>query len=452
MRWGSEIMAAVNLSEFPKNFEYEEYISAYFHSAGYYVERNIVEKDIELVLELDIISTNYNKSPPEIKLFEVKSGDWGFPDIFKLRGWMDYLAIENGGLIANNERRNNSFLKERARSLNIETVIIPNSGVTIELFNELFHGIDFDPIDVETWRFSYWVERNLLKRLKINKNSDSGKKCYKILDDYLFEVNSGIFFTENVIEKVEKLYKSFQKFPYISAKCGNEMIGNDFDDDAKSVPGEIFGKTFYKCEYNDIQISTFVEHRSRLAILKNVVDYQIYKNAGLSEKIQAVPKVIIDFPNFHHEINSFDTLPQTFKDGLNAISTEKFFNRYPIFWQWFFWIFGGFILKEFEDREYELLSTKTGIPIEEIPNALNSYQKLFPIQGGWFQDLPNSEIRVMKMFPVPFMGIGANYRRFCYTEKHDFDELKLKGMFTFKDLIQWNNLAVEVLREFSQEE
>ncbi len=445
-------MAEVTLSEFPKKFEYEEYISAYFNSAGYYVERNIIEKDIEPVLELDLISTNYNKSPQEIKLYEVKSGDWGFPDIFKLRGWMDYLGIEHGGIIGNRERRNYFFLKERAHSLNIETMIIPENGVTQELFHELFPNIDFNPVDVETWRFSYWIERNLLKRLKRNKNSISGKKCYKILDDYLFEVNSGIFFTENVIEKVEKLYKAFQKHPYISAKCGNEMIGNDFEDDVKAVPEEVFKKTFYKCEYTDVQISTFIEHRARLAILKNVVDFQIYKDAGITEKIKAVPRLIINSEKFHHEITSYDFLPTTFKDGLKAISSDEFFNRYPIFWQWFFWVFGGFILREYEEREFDLLSKKTGIPVEEIPNALNSYQKLFPIEGGWFHDLVNSEIRVMKMFPIPFMGIGANYRRIYYTENQEFKELKLKGKFTFNDLVHWNNLTVEVLREFSPEE
>jgi propanediol utilization protein len=42
-------------------------------------------------------------TPPEIQLIEVKSGNWGFPDIFKLRGWMDYLNINKGVFIAKRE-------------------------------------------------------------------------------------------------------------------------------------------------------------------------------------------------------------------------------------------------------------------------------------------------------------------------------------------------------------
>lgn len=110
-------------------------------------------------------------------------------------------------------------------------------------------------------------------------------------------------------------------------------------------------------------------------------------------------------------------------------------------------MFGGFVLKDYEGTEYEILSQKTGIPVEEIPNALESYEILFPLRGGWFVDLsPNSNIRVMKMFPVPFMGIGANYRRLLYTESEEFEDLKLTATYTLNDLIKWNNLVVQVLQ------
>ena len=52
----------------------------------------------------------------------------------------------------------------------------------------------------------------------------------------------------------------------------------------------------------------------------------------------------------------------------------------------------------------------------------------------------------MKMFPVPFMGIGANYRRLHYTDAKKFEDLKLTGTHTLNDLIKWNNLTVKVLK------
>ena len=436
-------MTSVSLPDLPKETEFEEYVSAFFQSGGYYIERNIIERDVEEVLELDIITTNYNILPPEIKLIEVKSGGWGFPDIFKIRGWMDYLNISEGALIVSKEKRNIDFYKKKVKALNIDLVIVSDLSESKESLAEFISNEVIENVDVSTWRFSYWIERNLLKCLTCKKNSHADKKCFKSLKEYHFEVNSEIFFTENIAEKVDKLYSIFQKFPRISAKCGNELTGNSFDDECDALPDKIFTDTYYECKYNIIQISTFIEHRARLSILKNAIDYRIYEERGDTSKTDDISKR----SDGNSEMWSLALLPQSFKDGLNIISKHKYFNKYPVFWQWFMWIFGGFILKDYEEKEYEILSQKTGIPVGEIPNALKSYQTLFPLNDGWFKDLsPNSNIKVMKMFPVPFMGVGTRYRRLLYTESGKFEDLELTGMHTLTDLIKWNNLTVEVLK------
>ena len=217
-------MTSVSLPDLPKETEFEEYVSAFFQSGGDYIERNIIERDVEEGLELDIITTNYNILPPEIKLIEVKSGGWGFPDIFKIRGWMDYLNISKGAFIASKEKRNVDFYKKITKELNIDLVVISDLSESKEALAEFMSNGRIGDVDISTWRFSYWVERNLLKRLTHRKKSNSDKKCFKSLEEYHFEVNSGIFFTENIAEKVDKLYSIFQKFPRISSKCGNELI------------------------------------------------------------------------------------------------------------------------------------------------------------------------------------------------------------------------------------
>ena len=438
-------MASITLSDSPKGEEFEEYISAFFQSAGnYYIERKIVEREVEEVLELDIIITDYDSLPPRIKLLEVKSGDWGFPDLFKIRGWMDYLNIDKGVFIAIKEKEHIDFFKKKAKQLNIDLIVIPELKKGKEVLCELINNEIIKDVDVSTWRFSYWVERNLLKRLKHKKKSHPKKKCFKTLEDYYFKINSGIFFTENIVQKVKELYSAFQEFPRISAKCGNELLGNTFDEEYEVLPKQIYDDTFYECVYNDIQISTFIEHRARLAILKNAVDYKLYKIAGNENKTNDCSKIA----GLDSEISFLNMLPTSFKKGLDALSEHKYFHKYPIFWQWFMWIFGGFILKDYEEREYELLSQKTGIPIDEIANALESYQILFPRDDGWFMDLSSSSnIKLMKMFPVPFMGIGANYRRLIYTKSGKFEDLRLSGKYTLTDLIKWNNLTVEVLKQ-----
>lgn len=438
-------MSTISLPELPKGMEFEEYISALFQSAGYYIERKIIKREVEEVLELDIITTDYDSSPPEIKLLEVKSGDWGFKDLFKVRGWMDYLNISKGLFIVSKEKDKINFYKQIAKKLNIDLVIVSDLSESKETLSELISNEGIKDVDISFWRFSYWVERNLLKRLNHKKKSNPDKKCFKALEDYYFEVNSGIFFTEEITQKVNSLYSTFQKFPHISAKCGNELIGRTFDEECDTVPQQIYKDAYYKCIYNDIQVSTFIEHRARLAILKNAIDYKLYNKADI-KKVE-VATIIISGKEFPLIIEHI--LPSSFIEGLNTISKHQYFHRYPIFWQWFMWLFGGFILKDYKEEEYKILSQKTGIPIDEIPKAMESYGILFPRKDGWFMDLSSTSdvnIKMMKMFPVPLMGIGVNYRRFLYTKSRRFKDLKLTGIYTLNELFKWINLTTEVLK------
>lgn len=418
---------SIELPELPRGKEFEEFISAIFHSSGFYVERNIIEKDGQDILELDIVLTNYNESHPDIRLVEIKSGDWGSSDLFKLYGWMNYLKYSSSVFIARRKRDNVDFIKKKFGELGIELILIPDLSKSEEELAELTGKRNIERADSTTWRCSYWVERRLLEDLKQKKKLESHAKCYKTLEDYYDEVNNGIFFTQDPIKRVETLYGAFhQKYPHISAKCGNEMVGKNFDDEYEEIPKEIFSKTFYDGNYNDIQISAFIEHRARLAILKSLVDYKMLGKESSS----------LSF-----------LLPGTFLQGLDSIGKDKYFQKYPVFWQWFMWVFGGFILTDYKDEEYGFLARKTGIPIDEIQNALDSYNKLFPIEGGWFSKVHKSNIELLKIFPLPFAGIGAHYRKLIHTRAKKFDDLILEGKYTLSDLKKWNNLTVRLLNK-----
>ena len=116
-----------------------------------------------------------------------------------------------------------------------------------------------------------------------------------------------------------------------------------------------------------------------------------------------------------------------------------------MFWQWFLGAFGGFILKDYEAQEHKLLAQKASIPVEEVPRAFAAFDKLFPIEGGWFRESPYSNLRIFLLHPPPLAGVGSNYRRVLYTAEKKFENLTLTGMHTLRDLYKWNNSAVELL-------
>src|SRR5687768_16607394 len=99
-----------------------------------------------------------------------------------------------------------------------------------------------------------------------------------------------------------------------------------------------------------------------------------------------------------------------FEQAVNELSALKSFMRLPVFWQTFLWSWGGFILTDRQDIEYERLSHETGVPVGEIPLALSAFDKLFPVTGGWFKQPSGSQRRVLMMMPAAVRGIGA-FRR-----------------------------------------
>jgi hypothetical protein len=440
-------MASIALPELPVGDEFEEYVSAYFQCGGFYVDRRLIDRGADEVLELDIITTDYRpEGVPDIRLLEIKSGGWGVSDIFKVKGWMDYLQLSDGKFIVRVGREDKvlEFVIEKAKKLGIDLIHIPNLSETAEKLKSLTTLDACTGYEIKLWRFSYWTERNLLKRLYASKRKERDVRGYEALAEYFHLVNNKTFFTENIIDRVEELYRTFQKFPNISAKCASESLGLPFDDEYEEVPEEVFKETYYECRLNDMAISCFVEHRARLAILKNAIDYIIYREAGDEAKTTATDSMRIG--GLERKWSRLEFLPKAFRDGLTEIAEEPYCHRYPVFWQWFLWFFGGFVLTDLKDREHELFARYTGVPASEIPNALGAYEKLFPMKRGWFVDLaPNSRIETIKMMSMPFMGVGANVRRLAYADSKDFEKIPTGGQFTVADLKKWNNVAVDLL-------
>ena len=430
----------VDLPSLPTDSEFEDYVAACLQAAGFFVEKSLIQRDDAEVLELDLISTKYKRGqPPRERLIEVKSGGWGFPEIFKISGWGKYLSLDDLCLIVCKEKKNQEFFSQKSAEIGVNLHVHSND-MSQYANSELLADLSVDIKDVTWWRFSLWLDREILKKIKEKKKDNLSMKCFIALDQYFHTLNSDIYFTRNVSKRIDRLYKNYQSHPNISKKLTNELIGADYDDDHDQIPNTIFKDTFYRSDYTELTLTTYVEHRARLAILKAAVDFALFEDNNDSDRTSVGNSVL------GSNISYLPILPDTFQAGLRAIREEPYFFAYPNFWQSFLWFFGGFILEDKVDSEYRLMSLKTGIPVDHIDNALAAYEKLFPVQGGWFHSASaNSNIRKMKMMCSPFHGIGANVRRTYYTIDGEFEQMELTGKYTMTDLISWNNLAVRVL-------
>ena len=106
-----------------------------------------------------------------------------------------------------------------------------------------------------------------------------------------------------------------------------------YDDACDYIPNSLFQRTMLLAENNAIHIALYVEHLARLTIIKCCIDFLI---AQKSKNHQT---------DFIEHIQLM-TLPETIKRGLEEISKEPYFYKYPVFWQIFTYVLGGIILND----------------------------------------------------------------------------------------------------------
>lgn len=423
----------IKLPDIPKEYLYEDYIAAYLQASGIYIERSLIHKETDEIMELDIVASDIHKDKVEKHLIEIKSGKWGYPDLFKVKGWMSFLNIEHGAFIAQKTDRNMEYCIQIANEMNITFIDNSDLQTTPHALSPLIH---IEPnFNVVNWiRYAYALERAMLKRIKELKTSCPKIVSYKHLDNFFQAVNSRSFFRSDPLQRIHRLFQSYLTYKNLSAKMANELETGVYDENCNSIPKTTFVRTFLLAENNAIHISLYVEHLARLTILKSSIDYLIVQRSK-DHKIDFIEHI------------QLMTLPRTIKNGLKEISKEPYFHRYPVFWQIFTYVLGGEIFEDYKDEDYKILECLSGIPVEQIDNAFDAFNKLFPKDGGWFQKYQTSNITRHRLFPIPFHGIGVNYRRCQYTTDHTFNKLeKITGKKTMADIIKWNVLAFDITK------
>lgn len=428
---------SISLPEIPKDKEYEDFIAAILQSGGYYLERGIIHRIKQDVLELDIVSTRFSEGKVERAISEIKSGGWGLSDIFKIRGWLDYLNLDKASFVVQIPNQLMEISKDVASKINVTLIDNHNLDCSELLDTYLISKGQVEDEIVESYRYAFALEAEMVIYLHSRVKSEPEKIGFQKLEKYLFDVNSNSFFTNKPVDRIDKLFASYLENKNITARIGQEIKGNAYPDsgDDLIIDADQFNSLFYEAENKSVlYVALYAELLTRIAILKSCIE-----------------DIIIGKPdNFIERLKHF-ALPSNIKSGLEELQKEPYSYLYPYFWQVFVYLFGGFILNDKKEEEYKLLSSITQIPIENIPNAFNAFDKLFPLNGEkkWLIQQPNSNITVMRFFPCPLSGIGANFRRMRYKNKKDdsYENLstQLTGVYTIKDVVKWNNLAYKFL-------
>lgn len=415
----------------PKGTDYEDYVASLLAS-GYFLERGIhCWIDSEELLELDIIATRFEKQSKEQVLLEIKSGDWGYSDILKVYGWMNFLKISKSAFVVQDDHNGDriDITKEHCKDFfNIDVILNKEDFGNQKLDNNeiltKFNITDESAKYYFIYRIAFGLEAEMLIYLhglvkEINKQNGKNQhdghpeliidNGYKKVEDYYRKINSSSFFCESDISRINTLYNAFKENANISGKLSNYLVSKVYDESVSQIDKSIFEKIFYEAnEISPMYVALYTEYIGKLELLKTCV----------SDIITSNKKNWVDC--FFHS-----TIPENITNALSYLEANEYFHLYPLFWQIFTYLFGGFILGVKKSEEYELLSKLSGIPINEIDNAFGVFDVLFPMHSGkkWLEKCPNTDLIQMKFFPIPLHGNGVFFRAINYKKETGNSEL-----------------------------
>lgn len=425
----------VEIPDIPKSaIELEDVASALFQAAGYFVERNVIERDTDEVLELDACASLYDGGPPQRILVEAKSGVWGYADVFKLLGWMTYLGVEQGALVVTQDpgRRDFTRVRERAQQFGIRIVRLGADADHGSSFHEQGFPRIEDPQAIAGWQFAFATERALHGVLRRKCKSEPLRVGLATALRYHQLLNNELFFERDVRQRLRHLYEAFAKHPKLTLGVAREEDGQAFSCDGGDSISASLRAALYDGGHWAIQASMHLEHRARLALLKAAVDYTLARDPA-KPLLRSGNEVLMDEDAL---------LPSSFREAVAKLKNRPGFDRYPAIWQVLIWGFGGFYLVDREDEELGWIAAQTGVEVETVREALDAFDVLFPSTGGWWWKASNSHCRLLKMVPMVIQGLGAYQRGSRYGTK--YAELGYTDL-TLRDLEKWHKDGYKLL-------
>lgn len=415
--------------------ELEDYVAALFQASGHFVEKQIVERDPADLLELDIFVTGYGPGPVVKRLIEVKGGHWGYTDLFKVVGWMNYLELDHGAFFVTKWEDRESA-RSRMEPLGLDVVCFDEFSTAPQVFENQSFGVLPDAEVLDLWRHSYTAERKLVRLiLAKSKGGSEGARAAKVYHDL---INNGTFLARAPEESLALLYDAYRNHPKLTLGYARELDGETFDPNTPSTTSASYKAAMHQGSNPVLQACMYLEHRARLAILKAAVDYAIANPDG-------PPRLTSESGSLTFRGLTYHSLPSSFQDGMAWLREQPNFRRYPTFWQQFLWGWGGFYLKDRTEAEFEWMSIHSGIPTDEVPVALEAFDHFFPVPGGWLVTAGLTDVHMVKMVPLIFQGIGAHHRRVQYGWGSNLEGLSPTASFTVPDLGKRINCAVQFL-------
>lgn len=412
----------IRLPPNPRDKDYEDFVTASLRARGYFVEPSLTLRQGRVeVLELDVIATPASDEWCNRIIVEAKSGNWGFRDIFKLYGWRMHVGIDRGFIMHSQEL---DEIKQAAiRSISLSTSIecrrlslptldtdqLPQAAIAI--------GDELIPKVIA----SDWYGR-IARRLGL---ADFNRYCRDHMDLtwvkdarlYRQRIQQSVF-ARTPLERVRQLYTAWQGSPNLPGQAVEELA---------LARGCEVNRIWRSLENTTqdlwLQYIMTLDHIARIRIIKNALDCAL--GCGLeSDGDDPIAELL---------------LPQKFQHGLERLKQNPHREKIPFLFQLFTELLGGFCLISVDD-DFELMSTLTGIPADEVRPSLEMMNDFFEFGESWFIE-QRDEIMRFRVNPSLFLGTGCFFRKSVYDLDNYDEKFPQLGWL----LRRWHNALYETL-------
>jgi hypothetical protein len=441
------------LPSIPKDCYYEDYVAAILNAGKYYLDRSVhrTEDGVDL-LELDIVATKFETDHYENTIVEVKSGGWGIKDLFKVNGWLNFLAHQKAAFIYQvaPNRKDEATMQTVAKELNIDLLSNPtlaNGKIDDTAILKSF-GIDLTHVPkhaIKALRYSYDMERIMLDYIHVFSQNNIQYQTPSRVYQYFRKLIDETFFIKDPLARLRYLTDTAIGHRNIACILDNELKGKGIltADECTKFDNlfEIENPPVMQCR--PVDVALYAQLFNRLLVLKGITEYILTPKTADSTWIEEYMAKL-----------SYNAQNNNIRQAIEELRTHSHFYLYPYFYQIFLFVYGGFFMVARKDEEYKILSDITGVPIDEIDTALEVWNTLFPTSTSWMTTINHGGLYYMRFVPSPLRGLGVNYRRHLYApvEMEDSEELfnnlkSIVGDHCYNDMIHWNNAAYIMLKQ-----
>jgi hypothetical protein len=231
------------------------------------------------------------------------------------------------------------------------------------------------------------------------------------------------FFLREPLDRVKRLYSAYQQAPKLTGSFVGELSstsgsGKQVWNDLHSTSNRLW-----------LQYVELLEHRGRIAIVKNALDYLCQPDVHEALQRGEWPPELVD-------------LPASFQSGVEKLAKLTTFRRVSTLYQQFIDLLGGWYVDGTED--FRLLSELCGVPEGEVPVALALFDTFFPTADSWYRPLDG--IRILKLVPAFMRGAGCFLRKRLRRIEH-YEDL-VPHPYGSRHVRDWHNALVATLEPY----